>query len=74
MIAIAHQYKYPSNHCNYCNINVHIEKKCWKIHPELNPKNHQKDAKNKNLLAMDSSNQVERILDMDENIAYTSVQ
>jgi hypothetical protein len=40
----------------------------------VEPKNHKKDAKKKNLLAMDSSNQVERNSDVDENIFYTSVQ
>jgi hypothetical protein len=40
----------------------------------LNPKNHKKDAKKNNLLAMDSSNQVERNSDVDENIVCTSVQ
>jgi hypothetical protein len=39
----------------------------------LNPKNHKKDAKKKNLLATDSSNQVERSFDVDENIV-TQVQ
>jgi hypothetical protein len=37
----------------------------------MNPKNHKKDAKKKNLLAMDSSNLVERNSDVDENIVYT---
>jgi hypothetical protein len=40
----------------------------------LNPKNHKKDAKKKNLLGKDSGNQVERNLDVDENIVCTSVQ
>jgi hypothetical protein len=73
-----------NNHCtsvqgskqplvNHCNIDGHIEDKCWKLHPELNPKNHKKDAKKKNMLAMDSSNQVERNLDVDENIVCTTM-
>jgi len=36
--------------------------------------NHKKDAKKKNLLAIDSSNWVESNLDVDDNISYTSVQ
>jgi hypothetical protein len=74
MTTTAHQCKDPSNHCNHCNIDGHTEEKCWKLHPELNPKNHKKDAKKKNLLATDSSNQVERNSDVDENIVCTSVQ
>jgi hypothetical protein len=50
MTATAHQCKDPNNHCNHCNINGHTKDKCWKLHPELNPKNHKKDAKKKNLL------------------------
>jgi hypothetical protein len=73
MIATAHQCKDPSNHCNHCNINGHIEEKCWKLHLELNPKNCKKDVKRMNLLATYSSNQVERNLDVDENIVCTSV-
>jgi hypothetical protein len=74
MTTTTHQCKDPSNHCNHCNIDGHTEEKCWKLHPEMNPKNHKKDAKKKNLLAMDSSNQVERNSDVDENISCTSVQ
>ena len=29
---MAHKYKDPKNHCNHCNINGHIEEKCWKLH------------------------------------------
>jgi hypothetical protein len=68
-----HQCKDPNNHCNHCNINGHTKDKCWKLHPELNPKNHKKDAKKKNMLAMDSSNQVESSSDVDENIVYTTM-
>jgi Mg2+/Co2+ transporter CorC len=45
-----------------------------KIHLELNPKNHTKDAKKKNLLDMNSRNYVESSFDVDENIVRTSVQ
>jgi hypothetical protein len=74
MTTTAHQCKDPNNHCNHCNIDGHIEDKCWKLHPELNPKNHKKDAKKKNLLAMDSSNLGRESSDVDENIVYTLVQ
>jgi hypothetical protein len=40
----------------------------------LNPKNNKKNSKKKNLLAMDSSSLVESILDVDENIVYTSTK
>jgi hypothetical protein len=40
----------------------------------LNPKNHKRDAKNKNMLGMDSGNKVEKILDVDENIFFTSMK
>ena len=72
--ATAHQCKDPSNHCNHCNINGHTESKCWKLYPELNPKNRKKDAKKNNLIATDSSKQVESSSDVDEKIVCTSVQ
>jgi hypothetical protein len=50
-----HQCKDLISHCNHCNIDGHIEEKCWRLHPELNQKN-RKDGKKKNLLATDSSN------------------
>jgi hypothetical protein len=53
------------------NIDGHNEEKGWKLHLELNPKNCKKDRKKKNLLATDSSNQVESSSDVDENIVYT---
>ena len=40
----------------------------------VNPKNKKKDNKKKNLMATDSSNQVERSSDVDEKIVCTSVQ
>jgi len=39
----------------------------------MNPKNHKKDRKKKNILATNSRNHVESRLDVDENIVYTSV-
>jgi hypothetical protein len=69
-----HQCKDPSNHCNHCNIDGHTEEKCWKLHPELNLKNRKKDAKKKNLLATNSSKQVESSSEVDEKIVCTSVQ
>jgi hypothetical protein len=48
--------KYPKKHCNHCNIDGHTKGKCWKLHPELNIKNHKKEGKKKNLLAKDSIN------------------
>ena len=71
MITAAHQYKDPNNHCNHCNIDGHTKDKCWKIHLEVNPKNHNKDAKKNNLQYMDSSNLVEIRLDVDEKIVCT---
>jgi hypothetical protein len=70
----AHQCKDPNHHCNHCNIDGHIEYKCWKLHTELSPKNHKKDAKKKNLLAMDLVNLVESNSNVDEKIVYTIVQ
>ena len=40
----------------------------------MNPKNKKKDGKKKNLLAKDSSNQVESSSDVDDKIVYTFVQ
>jgi len=65
-----HQFK---DHNNHCNIDVHTEKKFWKLHPELNPKNKKKDNKKNNLIVTDSSNQVESNSDVDEKIICTSV-
>jgi hypothetical protein len=72
MICTTHQCKNPKNHCNHCNIDGHIEEKCWKLHPEMNLKNHKKDAKKNNLLVMDSSNQVKSSFNVDEEIVCTS--
>ena len=44
------------------------------LHLELNLKNHKKDGNKKNLLAIDSRNQVESSSDVDENSVCTSVQ
>jgi hypothetical protein len=71
---IAQQSKYPRNHCNHCSIDGNNEEKCWKLHPYLNPKNRKKEGKKKNLLAKDSSNQVESSSDVDGNIVCTSMQ
>jgi hypothetical protein len=73
MSATTHHFKDPNNHCNHCNIDGHIEEKCWKLHPELNLNNREKDTKKKNLLAMDSSNQFESVSNVDEKIIYTSM-
>jgi hypothetical protein len=70
----AQQSKYPINHCNHCNIDGHTKGKCWKLHPQLNPKNRKKDGKKKNLLATYSRNQVESSSDVDDNIVCISVQ
>lgn len=66
--------KDPNNHFNHCNTNDHIEDKCCKLNMELNPKNRQKDAKKKNMLAMNLSNQEGRNFDVDEKIVYTITQ
>jgi hypothetical protein len=39
----------------------------------MNPKYHKKDSKKTNLLAMDLGNLVERHLDVNENIVYTTM-
>jgi hypothetical protein len=39
-----------------------------KLHTELKPKNHKNVRRKNNLLTIDSSNQVESILNLDENI------
>jgi hypothetical protein len=61
-------------HCNYCNIDGHTEDKCWKIHLEPNPINRKKDTKKKILLGMDSNNQEESNLDVDEKIVCITMQ
>jgi hypothetical protein len=70
---IAHQCKDPNDHCNHCNIDGHTEDKCWKLRLELNPKNHKKDAKKKNMLVVDSRNQVENNYDVDEKIILMAI-
>jgi len=70
MAATVQKYKDPRNHYN---IDGHTEEKCWKSHPELNPKKKKKDNKKKNLMDIDSRNQVERNSDVYEKIVCTSV-
>ena len=68
------QCKDPNNHCNHSNIDYHRQGKCWKLHVDFNSKNKKKDTKKKNLIAIDSNNQVEIKQDVDENISCTSVK
>ena len=68
------QCKDMKNYCNNCNTNGHTEEKCWKIHKEMSPKNHKKDAKKTNLLATDSRKDLKDNLDVDENLICTIVQ
>jgi hypothetical protein len=68
-IVIAHKCKDPNNHCNHCNNDGNTKYKCWKLH--LNPMNHKKDVQKNKLVAMDSINLGERILNVDEKIFYT---
>jgi len=56
MIATTNWWQYPQNHYN---LDGHIWEKCWMLHPEINLKYKKKDAKKKNIMATDSSNQVE---------------
>jgi len=65
--------KDPKNHCNHCNIDGHIEEKCWKLHPTLNLKKHKEYAKKNNVLATGLRNHVEFSYDVDGNIFYTLV-
>ena len=51
------QCKDPNNHFNHCNIYGPTKYKCWKLHPDVNPQNQNKNTKNTNMLVMDSSNQ-----------------
>jgi hypothetical protein len=74
MTTTTQQCKDPNNHRNPYNIDGHIEYKFWKLHPESNPANHNKDDKKKNLLGMDFSNEVESSSNVDENIVYTSIE
>ena len=67
----AHRCKDLKNHNNHCNIDSQTEDMCYKPHIELNPKKHKKDAKKKNMLAMDSIDQVKSSYDIDENIVCT---
>jgi len=51
-----------NNHYNHCNIDIHIEEKCWELDPKLKPKKKKKIKdikKQKNLLTIGSSNRVE---------------
>ena len=73
-ISTAHKSTDPKNHCNHCNINGHTKDKCWKLHPNLNPKSCKKDSKKKNLLSKDSSNQIESNSNVDENVVFTIMQ
>lgn len=71
MKTTTHQCKYPYTHYN---IDSHIEKKCQKLHRDLNLKNRKKYNKNNNnLMTIDSINQVKRNLNMNEKIDFKSV-
>ena len=68
MVATTHGCKNPSNHYN---VDGDTEQRFWKFHWELNSKNTKKDNKKKNIITINSHNQVKKSLDMDEKIAYT---
>lgn len=44
------------------------------MHAKLNPNSCKKDSKNKNILTMESSNEIYNNLDLDDNISKNSVQ
>jgi hypothetical protein len=54
------KYKNLKNHYNHYNINGHTKDKHWKLHPKLNPKNYKNNVEKKNMVSMDSENQVKR--------------
>lgn len=72
-IVTRHRCKDLSNHYNQCKIDVHTKDKCWKLHPNLIPKNRKKDASKKNVMATNLSNQMENNSDVDEETVYTSI-
>jgi len=72
-VATAHQCKDDSNHYNHCNINGHTEYMCWKIYSNFNQDNC-KEAKKKNMLSMDLSNQVGSNSYVDKKIVCTIMQ
>jgi hypothetical protein len=70
MEATKHQCKDRKKNYNCYHINGHTKYK----YPELNIKNHKKDAKKKKFLSIDSTNLVERGSGVDENILHTSME
>ena len=74
IINIVHKCKDPNSHYNNYSINGHNQDKCQKLFLELNVKNHKKDSKKNNFLTMDLANQVERNMDVEENIMCIIVQ
>ena len=73
-IVTAHLCKDPKNHCNHYDIDGHTEEKCWNLHLEFNPKNNNKDAKRKNLLATKSRKELESNSNLDKNIIYNKMK
>ena len=67
-----HWFKDPSNHFDPCNIYGKIEDKCWNIYLVLNTKKQKMEAKKKNMISMDSSNQVNNNSNVDMSILYTT--
>ena len=70
-MATTQQSNDPNNHSK---IDIHIEEKCYRLHPKINRKNKKKDNKKKNAISIDSRNQVEINSELDENIIHTSRQ
>jgi hypothetical protein len=62
-------------HCHNYKIDGQTKDKCWKLHPETNLKNCNKEhPKKKKMLDMDSGNQIESNYDVNENIVHTILQ
>ena len=61
-------------HYKYCEIDGHIEEKCWNLHLEINLKDRKKDSKKKNLLAMEWSKDLEGTSNVNGNIIYPTVK
>jgi hypothetical protein len=63
----------PNRHCKHCDVDGHMEEKCWKLHLELHPKWLKSKRKEKETTET-KEEVVESTSDLDEAIVCTTLQ
>lgn len=68
--------KKEKGHCSHCNVDSHVDGKCWKIHIEEAPKWFEKNQEKKNALGSKSNEPcvVEDAFDFDEKLTCMGVK